>query len=59
MFEGLLQPAHLLAIFGIALLVFGPQKLPELVRGSEKAFKSAINQEKNPPDNTKATASND
>lgn len=33
MFEGLLQPPHLLVIFGIALLVFGPKKLPELGRG--------------------------
>jgi sec-independent protein translocase protein TatA len=33
MFEGLLQPTHLLVIFGIALLVFGPKKLPELGRG--------------------------
>ena len=30
MFEGLLQPTHLLVIFGIAVLVFGPKKLPEL-----------------------------
>ena len=29
MLEGLLQPTHLLIIFGIALLVFGPKKLPE------------------------------
>jgi hypothetical protein len=27
MFEGLFQPMHLLVIFGIALLVFGPKKL--------------------------------
>ena len=33
MFEGLLQPTHLLVIFGIALLVFGPKKLPELGKG--------------------------
>jgi hypothetical protein len=26
MFEGLFQPTHLLVIFGIALLVFGPKK---------------------------------
>ncbi len=26
--EGLLQPMHLLLIFGIAVLVFGPKKLP-------------------------------
>ncbi len=30
MFEGLLQPMHLIVIFGIALLIFGPKKLPEL-----------------------------
>jgi sec-independent protein translocase protein TatA len=33
MFEGLFQPAHLLLIFFIALLVFGPKKLPELGKG--------------------------
>ena len=33
MFEGLLQPTHLLVIFFIALLVFGPRKLPELGKG--------------------------
>lgn len=33
MFEGLLQPMHLLLILGIMLIVFGPKKLPELGRG--------------------------
>jgi sec-independent protein translocase protein TatA len=33
MFEGLFQPLHLLVIFAIALLVFGPKKLPELGKG--------------------------
>ena len=33
MFEGLFQPMHLLIIFFIALLVFGPKKLPELGKG--------------------------
>jgi sec-independent protein translocase protein TatA len=33
MFEGLFQPMHLLVICGIALLVFGPKKLPELGKG--------------------------
>ena len=33
MFEGLFQPMHLLVIFLIALLVFGPKKLPELGKG--------------------------
>jgi sec-independent protein translocase protein TatA len=33
MLEGLFQPMHLLVIFAIALLVFGPRKLPELGKG--------------------------
>jgi sec-independent protein translocase protein TatA len=43
--EGLLQPVHLLIIFGIALLVFGPKKLPELGKGlgeSIRGFKNAL-----------------
>jgi sec-independent protein translocase protein TatA len=46
MFEGLFQPMHLLVIFGIALLVFGPKKLPELGKGigeGIRSFKAAIN----------------
>jgi sec-independent protein translocase protein TatA len=45
MFEGLFQPTHLLLIFGIALLVFGPKKLPELGKGigeGLRGFKSAM-----------------
>ena len=45
MFEGLFQPMHMLVMFGIALLVFGPKKLPELGRGlgeSIRGFKSAM-----------------
>jgi len=45
MFEGLFQPMHLLLIAGIALLVFGPKKLPELGKGIGEAiqgFKSAM-----------------
>ena len=48
MFEGLFQPMHLLVIFGIALLVFGPKKLPELGKGigeDIRGFKSAIKAE--------------
>ena len=33
MLEGLFQPMHLLVILFIALLIFGPKKLPELGRG--------------------------
>ena len=45
MFEGLLQPMHLLVILGIALLVFGPKKLPELGKGlgdGIRGFRSAM-----------------
>jgi len=45
MFEGLLQPTHMLVILGIALLVFGPKKLPELGRGlgeGIRGFKGAL-----------------
>ncbi len=47
MIEGLLQPMHLLVIFGIALLVFGPKKLPELGKGlgdGIRGFKGAMAQ---------------
>ena len=52
MFEGLFQPMHLLVIFGIALLVFGPKKLPELGKGlgeSIRGFKSAMKAEEEKP----------
>jgi len=45
MFEGLFQPMHMLVVFGIALLVFGPKKLPELGMGQGetiRGFKSAM-----------------
>jgi len=51
MFEGLFQPVHLLVIFGIALLVFGPKKLPELGKGigeGIRGFKSAMKEEEKP-----------
>ena len=40
MFEGLFQPMHLLVIFAIALLVFGPKRLPELGKGIGQGIKS-------------------
>jgi sec-independent protein translocase protein TatA len=42
---GILEPGHLILILGIALLVFGPKKLPELGKGlgeSIRGFKSAL-----------------
>lgn len=53
MFEGLFQPTHLLVIFGIALLVFGPKKLPELGKGigdSIRGFRAAIKGEQATPE---------
>jgi sec-independent protein translocase protein TatA len=45
MFEGIFQPMHLMIIAGIALLVFGPKKLPELGKGMGegiRGFKAAM-----------------
>lgn len=45
MFEGLFQPTHLLVIAFIAMLVFGPKKLPELGKGlgeGIKGFKDSL-----------------
>jgi sec-independent protein translocase protein TatA len=38
--EGLFQPMHLLVIFFIALLIFGPKKLPELGKGIGEGFRA-------------------
>ena len=49
MFEGLMQPMHLLVILFIALLLFGPSKLSELGKGlgqGIKNFKDAVNEGK-------------
>ena len=52
MFEGLFQPMHLLILFGIALLVLGPKKLPELGKGigeGIRGFKSAMKEDDQKP----------
>jgi sec-independent protein translocase protein TatA len=52
MLEGLLQPTHLLLILGIALLVLGPKKLPDLGKGlgeSIRGFKLAMAAKKGDP----------
>jgi sec-independent protein translocase protein TatA len=55
MFEGIFQPMHLLVIFGIALLVFGPKKLPELGKGigeGIRGLKSALKEPEGASDKT-------
>jgi sec-independent protein translocase protein TatA len=55
MIEGLFQPMHLLIIAGIALLVFGPKKLPELGKGlgdGIRGFKTAMSSPDKPTENT-------
>ncbi len=52
MFEGLFQPMHMLIILAIALIVFGPKKLPELGAGLGKSireFKKALSTEPEKP----------
>lgn len=48
MFEGLFQPMHMLIILAIALLIFGPGKLPQIGAGlgrSIREFKKALSGE--------------
>ena len=50
-----LSPMHLLLVLGIALIVFGPKKLPELGKGLGEAirgFKSAVRDEDVKPQDT-------
>lgn len=58
MFEGLMQPMHLLVILFIALLFFGPSKLGELGKGlgdGIRHFKNAMKEGSTPaaPDDKK------
>ena len=39
MIEGLFQPTHLIFLLAIALLIFGPRKLPELGQGLGKGIR--------------------
>jgi sec-independent protein translocase protein TatA len=52
MFDGLFQPMHLVVILFIALMVFGPKKLPELGKGlgdGIRSFKDSMrNREEDP-----------
>lgn len=56
MFEGLFQPMHLLVIFFIALLVFGPKKLPELGKGIGEGIRALKEGMKDSSDQPKAAS---
>ena len=52
MFEGLLQPAHLILILAVAALFFGPSKLPELGKGLAegiRGFREGLDSHKETP----------
>lgn len=52
MLDNLFQPTHLLLILAIALLVFGPKKLPELGKGlgeGIRSFKDSMNPKSEEP----------
>jgi sec-independent protein translocase protein TatA len=51
MFEGLLQPTHLIVILVAGLFMLGPKKLPELGKGLAegiRGFKEALNSVEKP-----------
>jgi sec-independent protein translocase protein TatA len=61
MIEGLFQPMHLLIIAGIALLILGPKKLPELGKGlgdGIRGFKAAMSGDEKPSENNKSEGTN-
>ena len=48
MIEGLFQPTHLLVILAVAVIFFGPKKLPDLGRGLAEGirdFKKSLKEE--------------
>jgi sec-independent protein translocase protein TatA len=62
MFEGLFQPMHLLVILVIAMIVFGPKKLPELGKGlgdGIRGFRDALKGEPPAPPTAKDSAAKD
>ncbi len=59
MFEGLFQPTHLIIIFAIALLVFGPKKLPELGKGLGEGIRALKEGMKDNPTTPTQAASTD
>jgi len=58
MLEGLFQPTHLIIIFAIALLVFGPRKLPELGKGLGEGIRALKEGMKDTPSASTGQAQN-
>lgn len=59
MFEGLLQPSHLIIVLVVALFIFGPKKLPELGQGLGKgirSFKDSMRQATEEPEKVETPA---
>jgi sec-independent protein translocase protein TatA len=59
MLDNLFQPMHLLVILFIALLVFGPKKLPELGKGlgeGIRSFKDSMNGKDQPATSAQSSA---
>jgi sec-independent protein translocase protein TatA len=58
MFDNLLTPSHLIIVLVIALLIFGPRKLPELGKGlgeGFRGFKDGLKGDNTPKTETPAT----
>jgi sec-independent protein translocase protein TatA len=51
--EGLFQPMHLLVILVVALIIFGPKKLPELGKGLGEGIRGFKDAMKTPPEEPK------
>ena len=58
MIEDLLQPRHLLVILVVALLLFGPKKLPELGKGLAEGIRSFKDSFRSPAPAPPTTAEN-
>lgn len=56
MFDGLFQPMHLIVILFIALMVFGPKKLPELGKGLGDGIRSFKDSMRNQTDDAAMSA---
>lgn len=59
MFENILQPTHLILVLVVAMLFFGPKKLPELGRSlgeGIRGFRDAMRQDHDKPTDEKKDA---